>query len=114
MELTREEAIRLHRKMWRWLRDETLRAKRPATKREYFEAMGIAKDDKLTTDCYLCEYKTVSGNYTCCIVEWNHEDFCLSKDSPFKKWVIATRVGDWETAVEMAGIIAELPERKVD
>ena len=39
MKLTREEAVRLHRQMWRWIRDETLRLKRPVTAREYFVSM---------------------------------------------------------------------------
>ena len=53
-ELTREEAIQEHRKMWTWIAEETLKQKRKVTKEDYFLHFQIKDIPK--GNCYLCEY----------------------------------------------------------
>ena len=54
--MTREEAIANHRKMWRWIADETERRECAVKKTDYFDAMGIHEEDRPLSNCYCCEY----------------------------------------------------------
>lgn len=107
MKLTKEEAIRKHREMWRWIAEETEKQKRIVLELEYFKAMGIEADS------YCCECG-VSCNE--CPILWGGEnDHCLAGDGPYMAWLLATNHGcNWQLAAELARKIAELPERKVN
>lgn len=50
---TKDQAIAEHRKMWCWIYDETVKQKRPVSKKEYLEKNNIFG---LYSDCFLCEY----------------------------------------------------------
>lgn len=109
MNLTREQAIAGHRKMWNWIADETNRLKRKVEKSEYFNAMGI--DDIPDNRCYCCEF-VIRNQFRCkydCIIDWGEGIGCV--DSYYKEWLCAD---DWKEAARIARIIANLPERRAD
>ena len=113
MELTREEAVSRHRKMWRWIAEETEKRKRIVVKLEYFMAMKTKKKDIPFNMCYCCEYARldeISCNCELCPILWDGIDnHCCKNGSSFRSW------GDtcnWQVAAKAAKAIAELPERK--
>ncbi|MDO5399307.1 MAG: hypothetical protein Q4G33_15440 [bacterium] len=98
--MTKQEAIENHRKMWRWIAEQTRIRKRIVSKNEYFDTFGIPY---ISTCCYCCEY----AENTCsnCPIEWNRR-YCM--DSEYAKWLYADT---WQEAAHWAEVIAELPER---
>ena len=59
--LTKEKAIELHRKMWRWIADETEKQKRFVTKYEAFQHFGW-DEESVTGNEWLCEYAEQNGS----------------------------------------------------
>lgn len=119
MELTREQALTEHRKMWNWIASETERRKKTASKDDYF--LNHPEYEEIPdTECFCCEYdaerkETNLGYCSHCPIMWDTHDSlrrCISISSPFFKW---TNVKDdnWELAAKYAREIANLPERKV-
>ena len=108
MELTREEAIGLHRKMWRWIAEETEKQKRIVTRKEYFKSMEIEEENIPEFYCYCCEYcELADGDCELCPILWDGEKTTCFSD--FVTWLSTT---SWQEAAELARKIAELPERK--
>ena len=108
MNLTRDQAISEHRKMWNWISYETKRKKRRVGKNEYFCAIGI--NNVPNSGCYCCEFHVNNNEVNCgdnCIIDWGKNVGCLS--SYFLEWNNTT---DWEESARLARIIANLPERK--
>lgn len=107
MELTKEEAISEHRKMWNWIADETENHKRKVLKIEYFYENNI-KIIPLS-HCYCCQYINDTSEHcnNNCIIDWGESNYCLNGD--YKKW---SDTCDWEEAARLARIIANLPENK--
>lgn len=106
MELTREQAIKEHRKMWRWL------AEHPGKqKQDYLEFVEIDWRG-MSSSCFLCEY--VLGKYEkweCkhCPLDWD-ERGCTNEDkSLYDEWWYEH---DNRRRAELARQIAELPERE--
>lgn len=55
MELTREEAISEHRKMWNWIADEIEKEKRDGI--QWLKNKYCAQNNlELRSDCFCCEY----------------------------------------------------------
>ena len=108
MNLSREQSIAEHRKMWNWIADETEKLKRRVGERGYFLAMGIRKIPFV--ECYCCNF--CHYNPECCnercIIDWGEGIRCV--DSYYKEWLCAD---DWKEAARLARIIANLPEREV-
>lgn len=116
--LTREQAIKNHRKMWQWIRAQTLRQKRCVNEQDYFTANNFSFESIPLAKSYLCEYnRECNRGNSCknCPVLWNGLD-CCSKESSldmqglYTKWKDAVNKKDFYTAAELAGIIAELPQ----
>lgn len=113
MKLTKSEAVRLHRKLWNWIADETERLKFKGEKCEYFK--NFESKDIPNSECYCCEYaSTITGeSYKCvdiCPIDWG-ECFGGRKncfDSLYELWDLE---GDWQKAANLARQIASLPER---
>ena len=109
--MTREEAIANHRKMWRWIADETERRKCEVDKSAYFNAMGITGKDIPWAQCYCCEYVNdkCKDTYDCalCPIEWPGGSCCQGGLS--YQWLHA--YGNWRESAALARRIAELPER---
>lgn len=115
MKLTRKQAIKNHRKMWRWIKEKTLERRRCVSKDEYFIEHNIHDSDIPFLGCYACDY--IRGE-PCekCPIQWDGVSCSvLNKrgdgQGVFSKWVTAIMDSDFEKAAELAGIIAELPER---
>lgn len=108
MNLSREQAISRHRKMWNWIADETKRLKRKIKKYEYFKVMEI--DDIPDSKCYCCEFLLNHPNCCAnnCIIDWGKNSGCIG--SYYGKWIYTD---DWQEAARLARIIANLPEREV-
>lgn len=116
MELTKEEAIANHRKMWNWIADETLKQKRKVEKSEHFKAHGIT--DVPLRECYCCEYVRCSSRQDCprCPIDWGgdygectHKNRGGDRKGLFSLWRCEP---NYIKAAELAKQIAELPERK--
>ena len=126
MKLTREQAIAEHRKMWRWIAEETEKQKRCMGKEDYIyfsEYCTIAED--LLHNCFCCEYAYITANSDLdnmckfCPIDWRSSEtkyMCELKtadeDNFHYLWCDARADRDWELASKLARQIAELPERK--
>lgn len=136
---TKDQAITEHRKMWRWIYDETVKQKRPVSKEEYLEKNNIFG---LYCDCFLCEYSIDERNkndadfHMCdyCPLDWDSKfkneckctwkaDFKPKTDIGFKiieklfagyyyRWNEAYIKGDYKEAAKYAYKIANLKEKK--
>lgn len=112
MNLTRDQAISEHRKMWNWIADETENHKRKVLKIEYFLTMGI--NDIPFNECYCCEFNEQNDSYDSycgnnCIINWESGMGCMR--SYFFRWIVCDSK-NWQEATRLARIIANLPERK--
>lgn len=128
MKLTKEQAITEHRKMWRWIAEETEKRKQIVKKLEYLYIHGFYED--IAYDCFCCEYdkqqcKQQSNFPDChfCPIDWNSaatsymcKDLTDMDDDYglYAKWTNAAENNDWQTAAALARQIAELPEREID
>lgn len=113
MNLTFDEAIANHRKMWNWIADETEKRKHIVLKSDYFKENDIPED--VFERCYCCEYGgQESGRYTgitkCsyCPIDWG-VDNCEEGYSAYSGW---TYCDDWQSAAKYARKIANLPARE--
>ena len=127
--LTKSEAIELHRRMWLWIADETLIRKRKVTEQDYFKEMGIYnKDIPPWRSCYCCEYNIQQkikikkydwDKYGCkyCPLNWNSKcdrRMCRNKNKldDYKglmgKWADKK---NYKKAAKLAKKIANLPEK---
>lgn len=124
-ELSKEEAIRMHCKMWNWIADETKKQRVIIDKSEYFEAHGIPESERPLHYCYCCEYvyqetgevpdadrKTAEelpeGCTDICPIDWGANVDCMTDGSAFMQWCDTIEP---EARAKLARIIAELPER---
>lgn len=117
MELTREEAISKHRKMWNWIADRIEEEKEyqhiNVLKKEYCEGKGFYY---VTSNCFCCEYTKYICDY--CPIEWKSEveDFmCMQKyeeDDDEGLYALCCNELDWEEQAKLARQIANLPERQ--
>ena len=129
MKLTKEQAITEHRKMWRWIAEETEKRKRAVKKLEYLYIHGFYED--IAFDCFCCEYDDqqhcIQQSYfpDCyfCPIDWDSaatsymcKDLTNMDDDYglFAEWIEAVKCDDWRTAAALARQIAELPERAAD
>lgn len=112
MELTRERAIREHRKMWHWIAEETERRQEKVLKEEYFNMFFQTED--IANNCFCCEYGSQFRNICShCPIVWGcakKDSICIVSSSPYIKWCLST---GWQDAAKYARQIAELPEREV-
>lgn len=110
--MTKQQAIEEHRKMWRWIAEETLKRKRTVEKIEYY--YEYIKSEKLRNLCWCCEYdyqfKTKCYCEMCPIdFGVNAEEFmCGEEGSDYLEWRNET---DYTKCAELAIKIANLPER---
>lgn len=129
MKLTREQAITEHRKMWRWIADETEKRKCIVSKPEYLCVHDF--DEHIAYDCFCCEYaeqenfKNFPYLHFCyhCPINWGSRVstfMCIcsvdytKEGGLYAEWANAAKVDDWRTAAALARQIAELPERETD
>ena len=123
MQLTREEAIANHRKMWNWIADETERRKVPVLKHEYFNFVGLAH---IHNSCFCCEYtrnKAYKVDCSFCPIDFDSKAsfymcerkyFAFDYKGIYALWVdkVSEKENfDWQNAAKLAREIANLPER---
>ena len=119
--LTKEQALYLHRKLWNTLADKILEWKRPVEKWEIFRLYGW--DINTYANCWCCVYDNMfSRQCGHCPIDWgNFAGVCVWIGSPYKKWrermdiyrtkYIPSRY-ELEELSKYAREIANLPERK--
>lgn len=113
MNLTFDEAIENHRKMWNWVADETEKRQRIVEKRDYFKENEITED--VFERCFCCEYggqraKRYEGTAKCyyCPINWLYDD-CEDEKSYYMLWY---HCEDWRKTANYARKIANLPVRE--
>lgn len=117
MNLTREQAIAEHRKMWNWIADAIERTERvfniDMLKDLY---LGVFKEMKTypVESCFLCEYSRSEKNKRCqgttcdyCPVTGACDDGCLGG-----LYYSVSRAETWQNQSALARQIANLPERE--
>lgn len=110
LNLSKEQTIEKHRKMWNWIADETEKRKQIVRKTDYFEEHPNETVPYML--CYCCDF---NFNYPCgsCLISWGGKishHICISKYSPFYLWV--TEKLDYKQSAKYARQIANLPERE--
>lgn len=113
MKLTKEQAIREHRKMWHWIAGETERRQEKVYKEEYFNTFFPAEDIK--NGCFCCEYDSqFRGCCVHCPLEWepNEENMCCEYFY-YSLYLLWACINEYHEAAALARQIAELPEREV-
>lgn len=130
--LTKEQAIEEHRKMWNWISDKTSELQQCMTKDDYIRGELLVDIDSeillhTNSSCFCCLYasnvaKTVE-KCKCCPIDWgkcNTKGYMcehIDKDDLFKRgiyaeWVYALESYDYEECARLARLIANLPEAK--
>lgn len=126
--LMRRLYLRLHRKLWNWIADETERTHKCVDKWDAFNHFGWRKS--IDAQCWACQYirwrrKYRPSKIDCddlCIVDWGvsertGKNMCCVFNAPFnlsafELWDACLCDQDWRKAAKAARIIANLPERE--
>ena len=127
--LTKQQAVEEHRKMWRWIAEETEKQKRIVYKWDYLKFYDEYID--LANECFCCEYTYQHHRAECekcpidwdvecekCPIDWDSECdeyMCQNKtdfedDNLYTLWNRACGAENWKEAAKLARQIAELPE----
>jgi len=123
MELTREQAIEEHRKMWNWIADN-IEEIRPefAVEIKMRYLTNIRKlDEPINNHCFCCEYALFmahkyAGICIYCPLEWyNEENLCanLMADGLYDAFRTHILLKQYNEASIIARQIANLQERKI-
>lgn len=110
--MTRDEAIREHRKMWNWIADETLRLKRKVEKSEYFETFKKEYKIKPMSECWCCEFNN-QRHCKNCIIDWGDGAYCTTVSHRLSAFMLWANSCNYKKAARYARKIAELPERHI-
>lgn len=116
MELTREEAISKHRKMWNWIADRIEEEKEDQDIEDLKIEYCHDEEVRVKNNCFCCEYincvcvfcpikwESKVENYMC-IDEYKEND----SEGIYSIWCDET---DWREQAKLARKIANLPERE--
>lgn len=124
--LTKDGAIKWHRKMWNWIADQYKAGSKKFVldlKETFCFKNGI---DDLINDCFCCDYASNYSSDNCppkcgkCPIVWGyligHHFYCESKYALYRKMVDLTEDGcsidDTNIAEELARKIANLPVKE--
>lgn len=121
MELTREQTIEEHRKMWQWItehyeKNSIYSLDLYTLKKEYFRRLGY--NHFYICGCsFLCEYTRRFGVARCekCPLDWGMTQDCMGNPESkglYKQIKDYDDIGDFEKCAELAWQIAELPEKR--
>lgn len=110
LNLSKEQTIEEHRKMWNWIADETEKRKQIVKKTDYFKEHPNKAVPYML--CYCCDF---NFNYPCdfCPISWDEKILhyvCTSEYSLFYLWTIENL--DYKQLAKYARQIANLPERE--
>lgn len=128
--LTKEQAVKEHRKMWNWIADETEKRKQTINKYDYAHKMGLDlmpgyelfQQNHL---CFCCVYDKLNAeqsdfhfwhNCSHCPIDWqvkskNGNYMCEKEQSPLHHY--NTAHPDYVLTAKYARQIANLPERNI-
>lgn len=125
--MTKKEAVENHRKMWKWIAEETLKREKKVFKGEYLSLLynNQYKYDDIHNDCFCCEYVSQFTNDEgfCCEYELQLSDpcsicpitwcggCCCGENGLYTKFGHANSSKE---SAEIARIISELPERETN
>ena len=123
IEMTKQEAVAKHRKLWNEIADMIDRGERYGVidlKREALNNLGEEND--IYNNCYCCEYARMYCSN--CPVVWNNEDsrcrfMCETgsyeydeNNSEWLNFMYAIKDGYYDLAAKVAREIANLPEKR--
>lgn len=126
--LMRRLYLRLHRKLWNWIADETERTHKCVDKWDAFKHFGW--NVSIDSQCWACRYMRwrrkydpfVENCYDHCLLDWGVNErtgkkvACIDNDiynqTIYEIWRHYAYRYDWERAAKAARIIANLPERE--
>lgn len=123
MNLTKEQAVEEHRKMWRIIAAKTIMEQKIFKPEDYLEEYYSGKI--IYRNSFCCEYANLIMNENCdsCPVDWKSTAdryMCEDKDNNvvgegfLDQWIDAVNCEDYRKAGHYAALIAELPERDVE
>lgn len=121
MELTREQAITEHRKMWRWIAEQYENGKDIDPyhlKKIYFLKNGYDDSSLVRSRCFLCEYvKELYGRCNNCPLIWGTIGDCMGTSDEHRGLYrqltdCYLNPGDMKKCAKLARKIAELPEKQ--
>lgn len=108
--MTKQEAIKGHRKMWSWIVEQLEKSSKPMNisnlKRQWCTNNAL----KLYNDCFACEYiKQEYGGNNCmyCPIDWGEKKSCLD----LYGIVLRNDMG-LLTQIEAAEVIANMPTKE--
>lgn len=109
MELTKEEAIRLHRELWGWLADNPHQ-----TKSDWVGWQKNGGKYNATGNCFACEYaerENPGGDCLNCPFLWGTDEShaCYYSESPYVKYVNSFASS---LRAKYAAMIRDLPVRE--
>lgn len=108
--LTREQAIAEHRKMWNWIADEIEKKNKVLgiwnLKDRYCEIKGF---ELVLYNCFLCEY--TKANCVNCPIDWKNDSAMYMCERNGGLWVKCRDAETWQEQAALARQIANLPER---
>ena len=117
MKLSKERAIQMHRRMWKWIALKSRKEKRCIYKDEF----PYFKNERIRDLCFCCEYADQTRPNVCadlhricmyCPINWGSNRSCSEDHGLFEKWIGAIRDNRWRKAARIAMKISKLPERK--
>ena len=110
--MTKKEAVENHRKMWRWIAEETLKKEIKVIKSDYlsliYDNQHIYED--ITNECFCCEYVSQFIYDVCdrCPITWPG-GCCIGENGLYEKFTYANSL---KQRAKLAHMISELPERE--
>lgn len=119
--MTRSQALRKHRKMWRLLAEELLKPENKykdwADIKEtiYYKLKGN-EEIYVSTNCFLCDYvKSLTGFLNCnkgtCPIIWGNDKSLQCFEAEYD---LMEEIENVQEKAKIAKIIAELPRRKLE
>ena len=120
MELTREQAITEHRKMWRWIAEQYENGKDIdpyQLKKIYLLKNGYDNPFLIRFYCFLCEYAKKLGGCDNCPLIWDTIGDCMGTSDEHRGLYgqlmdCYLNPGDMKKCAKLARQIAELPEKQ--
>lgn len=126
MNLTREQAIAEHRKMWNWITDKIEKLKTVVNIYDYKkEYCYINKYDFILHNCFCCEYASIKwlNSYVdsicqMCPLDWKSKsNRVMCENAEHEKdyeglYSLCCKAKSWQEQAALARQIANLPERE--
>lgn len=112
--ITKSRALRLHRRMWRWIGLMSFKKKRRIQKLEWFNRFNLKRIHNL---CYCCEYTrqfNKEGEVDCrkCPIDWGVQDCTSIEPKDLGLYFQWSEAQNYKEAGKLALQIAELPEKR--